>query len=342
MNIDFNGDWQFFSQEGEALADAKIEMSMLQEPPVDNPFYRLPFNGNVGIEGSSLNRQGYGLSYINNSVEPVSINNASQTIKTYSDSGSNALARISTAQSTSLLALNTSPSTRGRILAVDLTGGSGNIAFQPSRATPIMMKVHSGIKDEPFAAFYQMNVGGSPVEVGSAANYWSGAGTCLDFTGVPVYEAFDEKPDRSATETDPLIDWQNTYAIDWENATEEGDVYLRTITYTSPEADTVMQATYPRGDITLITPNEEGESVALNGINGMAFNSFSGGSAGKITSMNQVFDLVKDGSICVVGNGSSASFYWNPQTIYNEGGENASIHEITQGLAAGDTCIGGS
>ena len=318
-----------------------VELSLIEEPKVDNPFYRLPFNGNVGMEGGTLNRQGYGISYINNG-DAISINNAGQTVKTIGDSGSNALSKIATQNNSSILALNTSPSTRGKILSVDLTGGNGNLVFQPSRATPVMLKMTSDVTDEPFGAFYQMTVAGTPIDVGSAANYWSGAGSCLDFTGVPVYEAFDEKPDRAATEADPILDWQNTYAIDWQESQQKGDVYLRTIVYTNPEADTVMQAVHPQGRVSLITPDQEGGNVALNGISSMQFNSFSGGSSGKITSVSQVFDLVKDGGICVLSNGSTASFYWNPQTIFNQTGEQNNIHELTQNLAAGSTCIGRS
>jgi len=138
------------------------------------------------------------------------------------------------------------------------------------------------------------------------------------------------------------IDWQNTYAIDWQESQQKGDVYLRTIVYTNPEADTVMQAVHPQGRVSLITPDQEGGNVALNGISSMQFNSFSGGSSGKITSVSQVFDLVKDGGICVLSNGSTASFYWNPQTIYTQDGEQGNIHDITQGLKAGSTCIGRS
>jgi hypothetical protein len=337
---DFNSDWLMFDQAGKPLVNVNVELSLVEAPAVDNPFYRLPFNGNVGMEGGTLNRQGYGISYINNSGDAISINNASQTVTTTGDSGSNALEIIATQYNTSVLALNTSPSTRGKILSVDLSGNNGNLIFQPSRATPVMLKVTSDITDQPFAAFYQMTIAGTPIDVGSTANYWSGAGSCLDFTGVPVYEAFDEKPDRSATDSDPILDWQNTYAIDWQEAQQKGDVYLRTITYTNPEADTVMQAVYPQGRITLTTPDQEGDNVALNGISSMQYNSFSGGSSGKITSVSQVFDLVKQGGICVLSNGSSASFYWNPQTIYTQTGENGNIHELTQNLTAGSTCIG--
>ena len=342
INIDFNNNWDFFDAKGDPAAEINVELSLIEEPNVDNPFYRLPFNGNIGMEGDSLNRQGYGLSYINNSGETISINNASQTVTTYNDSGSNAVGEMSTTYSKSFIALNTSPSTRGKLLSIEMDGSSGNMVFQPSRATPLLMKVSSDITEEPFSAFYRINVGGTPADVGSSANYWNGAGVCNDFSGVPVYEAFDEKADRAATETDSLIDWEYAYAIDWDEVVEEGDVYLRTITYASPEADTTMQAVQPLDDMSFITPDEEGTIVALNGISTMEFNSYAGGDTGKITSVSQIFDLVKEKQVCVVANGSTASFYWNPQAIYKQSGGSSNIHDVTESLTAGETCIGSS
>ena len=80
-----------------------------------------------------------------------------------------------------------------------------------------------------------------------------------------------------------------------------------------------------------LTPDETGEDVSLNGVAGNAEN---------INSIEDIFDLVENQTVCVVDSGRKASFFWNPKAIYELGGKERNISELTNSLSAGNTCIG--
>jgi len=338
---DFEKDWEFFNSNGEPSAYFNIELGLLNTPEVDSPFYRLPFDGLVGLQGDTLERQGYGLSYKNESEEFVTVSNELAPAKTFETSGSNAFTNANVQVERNLFKLNTSPQTRGKILEVQkLTGRDATIVFQPTQATPVMMKITKKDKtEEPFSAFYQVLENDVPVDTGNTLAYWSGAGTCLDFTGVPVTEQFFEKPDRAATQEDSLTDFQSIYGLDWQNAVKTGDVYLRTIIYADPLSDTVIRTIKSDAETEFITADERGSRVALHGVAGMPHNNFAGGTEGTINTIADLFDLIDDGEICITSTGNSTSFWWNPQTVYSTKGTQRNISELTNSLEAGNTCI---
>ena len=55
--------------------------------------------------------------------------------------------------------------------------------------------------------------------------------------------------------------------------------------------------------------------------------------------MQDVFDLVASGKICVSDSGSKARFFWNPETLYKQTSQ-TSVSAFTNGLVAGQTCVG--
>ncbi|MFH1586972.1 MAG: hypothetical protein ABID38_03900, partial [Candidatus Diapherotrites archaeon] len=163
--------------------------------------------------------------------------------------------------------------------------------------------------------------------------------SCLDFTGVPVYEAFDYSPDRAAKESD-LLNWANSYGVDWDESLYAGNVYLRTIIYGNQKDDLAIHAEMPLGDLSFLTPDEEGKDVSLNGIRTMPYNRLGAGENDLVNSIEDVFNLVEEGNICVTSTGNKMEFWWNPQIIYEYAGAKRSIHDETVGLVADSTCIG--
>ncbi|HZX34197.1 MAG TPA: hypothetical protein VFF09_02335, partial [archaeon] len=194
--------------------------------------------------------------------------------------------------------------------------------------------------EDNFSSFYVVSSSETPIDVGSTLTYWDGAGACLDFSGVVVTESFDYRPDRSALSTDPPLNWQKAYGIDFGAVNYAGDTYLRTIFYTNPLEDVKISAEYPEGKMQFLTPDDSGSKVPLSGVSGVAFNNPGGGSLGTVQSIEDVFNLVKGQSVCVVDSGRKASFFWNPKAVYEMRGGERNISDLTNSLEAGKTCIG--
>ena len=336
-------DWQFFETSGEPKAAIAIVVYKKDDAFPSSPFYSMPFDGMVGIKGNKYERKNYGTAYaLQNPAGFVGISNEAPPVKTYEDNGSSPVTKADVKVETNLYILNTAPATRGMLLEVDKkTGKSAGITFQPAHATPVIMKASkSKLSSEKESVYYSVLESNTPVDVGNTLNYWDGAGSCLDFTGIPATEAFYQKPDRAAAADDEVLDWENLYATDWERIDKKGDVYLRTIMFTNPKSSYVLKTNSASGELEFLTADEQGQLVGLNGVSRMPYNNYAAGSIGAIDSIADVFEMVKNGQACVTNTGSSTKFWWNPQSVYTANGRERNVSEFVNSLEAGKTCIG--
>ena len=335
LSILFGDEWTFFDGEGNPSAGIVAEFYHLDNPSPNSPFYRMPFNGLVGLENTVFDRVGYGVEYINMGEEIVKINDS--LVQTYSGVGSSALSHVTVEERTDIRSLNSIPSTRGNLLEVTANAGTGTgtLDFTPSLATPLMMRVNHEVNPNPFAAYYQLSRNGTPQDTGNTLTFWEGAGNCYDFGGTPIYEKFNYSPDRAGLPTDQYPSWPYLYAVDWERALVGGNAFLRTIFYTP--ADGAYSLNGEAGTARFITANypDYSTSQLLDGITTMPYNNASSA----IDSLQDVFDLVGEGKICVSDSGAKARFFWNPETIYKQTGQ-TSISALTNQLKAGITCLG--
>ncbi|HLC92099.1 MAG TPA: carboxypeptidase-like regulatory domain-containing protein [archaeon] len=337
-----NGKFTFFNADGTANAGINVEFYLIQEPSPNSAFYSIPFDGLVGLEGDSFNRQGYGTSFINSETgKLIAINNEAEPAKTYNDGGSNPVTFVNSHLEKSFYGLNASPSQRGNLLSIEKTAaGEADLRFAPSKATPVTLKVNAGsISAENLAAFYRITATEAPVDSGQTATYWDGAGACLDNTGTLITESFDTRPDRAAQPRDPVLNWQSAYGVDFGPVNYTGEVYIRTIFYTNPLEQFAIASELPAEKMQFITPDSKGSKVALGGVSGEQFNNPLGGTSGTVGSISDVFGLVQNEKVCVVDSGRNAQFFWNPKSIY-EMGEEKSISNLSNSLVAGQTCIG--
>jgi len=338
-----NDSYRFFNSNGEPSVWITIDFQLLQDPNPNSAFYSMPINGSIGLEGDSFNRNGYGVTFDNqNTGEKITINNDAQPTQTFSDAGSNPLVFVDSSLEKSFYSLNTSASERGNLLQVErLSAIKSRLKFSPSKATPVLLKVSANeIMEDDLSVFYVITSSTTPVDAGSSITYWEGAGACLDPTGVIITERFDQTPDRAAVSSDPVLNWQAAYAVDFGEVMYTGDTYVRTIIYTNPLRESTIKAEHPKDNMEFLTADEQGLEVQLNGVSGVPFNNSSGGSSGNVTSLEDVFDLVEEEMVCVIDSGRKASFFWNPKSIYEARGTQRSISEVTNSLEAGRTCIG--
>ncbi|MEK6902454.1 MAG: hypothetical protein AABX02_02600, partial [archaeon] len=331
----FADDWRFFTPEGTPKAGIGVSFYHLENPIPNSPFYRLPFDGMVGVENSTFNRVGYGMEYVNSESQAVSVNDS--LVQTYTGEGSTPITKLSTQVKDDLHTLNSVPSSRGNLLEVTslTTGENSDLVFTPSLATPVMMKVTHGVDTQPFSIYYHADAGNVPQDTGDTFTFWEGAGNCYDYSGVPIYEKFNFAPDRAATQEDKLTNWPYLYAVDWEKSLANGDAYLRTIVYTPPHTPYTLQV--EGGGAKLFTSNNKNPSSvqALDGISTLTYDNASSA----IDSIQDVFDLVSEGKICVSDSGVNARFFWNPETLYKQTSQ-TSISAETNKLKAGKTCVG--
>ncbi|QQR93115.1 MAG: hypothetical protein IPJ89_02655 [Candidatus Iainarchaeum archaeon] len=150
-----------------------------------------------------------------------------------------------------------------------------------------------------------------------------------------MYEKFNYSPDRAATPSDAITAWQLSYGVDWERSLSSGTESLRTIFYTPAGENYAIQSTTDYAKFLSANYPSPSNIVPLDGISSMPYNNPSL----FVDSLQDLFDLVGDRKVCISDSGVKARFFWNPETIYKQTSQ-TSIHAITQGLVAGQTCLG--
>lgn len=332
-----NGGWSLYDAYGKPNAEILVQFYKVKDPSPDSIFYYMPLDGYVGLD-SVNGRQFYGTNYINID-KPVAIVADPELLTTTELIGSNSFTLLTTELEQDFKSINSVAADRGFLMDIfEQAPYNIKMDFSPNYATPVALKMTQPKSDEPFSAYYELRESGRPVETGSNLTFWDGMGQCLDYSGVPVAEAFDFSPDREANDTDPLSNWQFAYAMDWGKADYVGDVYLKSVFYTPVERLYSLKAVKPES-LRFLTPNlNQQQSVELNGIVGMKYNSVSGLTS--VDKLSDLFELVEDQFVCVTNSGTRTAFWWNPKTLYEKAGAYSSVREIEEGLVADQSCIG--
>ncbi|MFH1239737.1 MAG: carboxypeptidase-like regulatory domain-containing protein [Candidatus Diapherotrites archaeon] len=322
VEIDFGDDWTFF-ENGQPKADIDLIMHNIAKPSRASPFYSLPLNGNVGLD-SDNGRQGYGVNYenANDVISIASAGSGNELISTSEIENPNALVTVNTEVNDNFKTINSIPATRGILLSLN----ENNLTFSPNYATPVLMKVHSEVTNNPFSAIYIVKENETPKDVGSIMTYWNGEGQCLDFSGDSVSTAFRNRAD-SETNAEDIVDmWEDAYKISWVNGVEiKGDVYLKSVFYT-PISNVYELTEIGETDVSFISPNGgPNPTIALRGISGTANNDQSGNQ--NVSSIAELFTMVSNEEVCITNDdGIETKFWWNPIHIGEvEGYANAGI-----------------
>ncbi len=333
LDVTYSDEWNFLDASGQPAATAKVVFYQIENPSPDSPFYDMPFDGAVGLEGNEYHRIGYGMEYTG--AGDLSLLTDEAPLK--SGSGSSAVRKLNIIPQGSVQRMNSIPSTRGSVLDISAQQTSLDylMQFSPSLATPLVMKVTHAESEVPFSAFYEMDEGSMPVNTGNTFTFWEGAGNCYDYTGVPAYEKFNYSPDRHAVSTDGLPDFQSAYGIDWPRAVVGGDEYLRTILYTPVQESFSFQTRTSSNRVLTANDATPSTSQLLDGISSMPLNNASS----QIHTIQDVFALVASQSVCVSNSGTQTRFFWNPAAVYSTPGQ-MNVSTYTNGLVAGQTCLG--
>ncbi|MBN2127143.1 MAG: hypothetical protein JW703_01990 [Candidatus Diapherotrites archaeon] len=305
IEAEFTDSWNFF-KEGFIETNINVSLHKLLDPTPNNAFYYLPLDGFVGLEEEGFDRTGYGVSFVNTDLEnPIQLTTGTTGLWTYPDLGSNPLEMVTVEKVESFEALNSNPGSMGNLFSLREENGGIKMNFAPNVPTPLMLKVSAEETSEPYSIYFRVKESGSLVSNTPNLTYWTGAGRCLDFTGLTIREKFLNSKDRKATQTDErnTSNWNGSYALDWDAVNYPGDVFLYTIFYTVPGKAYQFEA----DDAVAKSIGGYGKTVNL-------------GAENSVNSVEEILPLIEAEYVCVSQSGSSTSFWWNPKKVLEDGG----------------------
>ncbi|MEK6958518.1 MAG: hypothetical protein AABW59_00570 [archaeon] len=324
LNMDFNeqgGDYEnfvFLTDPVEDSASTEASVLLIKVPTTNSPFYNLPIDGEVGYD---TGREGYGSAYTNEGEDEVSFNNGTET---FEKASSNAMVTVTTQtnNAASYETANVSIATRGVLAAISSSSSGAEILFTPNYATPVILKYSLDGTSGYTGIEAQEN--DTPITDVSNLSYWTGAAKSKDFYGQSAVDVYYNTPDSILDVGD------NAYGFTWTDATVSGTMYLKTFIYV-PTAG-AYKLVSKEGSTAIWTADNDFTSLApLTGIGGMQYNSATDMSM--IETIDDLFTAVENGDVCVSGDGSNMSFWWNPAVLENSPGNNDSLANKELGLA---------
>ena len=294
-----NGSWNFY--EGDDLdVNAFVTFRFISSPETDSVFYRMPFNGFVGKTTSGYDRQGYGVSYLGDSIR---VDN--ENVITEEDYGSNSLRTITVTKSNDLSRINSNIETRGNLLSIKYNQTDNvDLIFTPSTPIPLLMSIDKS-NNSPLNVIYRLKDKSGNAISSTSLLRWTGVGSGCDFSGNSIYNM--TYYDRYAGDEGAV----SAYVVDWPQVLRTGKIYLRTVFY-SPE----------RESYSLENRSDQGVMVKFskNGTNYSSSVSLGEDDLTGIKSISDVFNLIKDNKVCVVNSydGKTSDFFYNPSEIFTE------------------------
>ena len=291
-----------------------VELLLVKKPSVDSPFYSMPFDGVLGQTGG---RQGYGSTYKNavNSENLITISNFGTKVTAFESGASNGITTITTNTKTSFDAMNASALTRGQLGSAIVSGASAELVLTPNYATPIIAR-HSMEGTSGEMSFALENTK-KAVPIGGNLSYWTGAAKSKDFYGGNAIDLFNNSPDYKLTNLG-----DNIYGFTFDDTTRAGSMYLKSVFFVPQDESRYNLVANSNGTSFWTTSSDFATNVELLGIPGMKYNNLQNGSY--IKSLQDLFDAVAEGKVCVSSDGASSSFWWNPTVIENTTGSTTS------------------
>jgi hypothetical protein len=153
---------------------------------------------------------------------------------------------------------------------------------------------------------------------GGNLSYWTGAAKSKDFYGSNAVEVYNNSPDYRLSKLG-----ENVYGFEFNDITNAGNMYLKSIFFVPHDESRYTINSKNTGTSFWTTSNEFSANAELLGIPGMKYNSLQNNSY--IKSIQDLFDAVEEGKVCVSSDGSSTSFWWNPAVIENTTGSTNSL-----------------
>jgi hypothetical protein len=295
----------------------EIQLLLIKTPSVDSPFYRMPIDGMLGTKGNG--RQGYGSTYKNIDADAggILISNDEFLVNTFDSAMSNGTTSVETTTKTNFEEVNVAPGTRGQIASISVSNNSASLKLAPTYATPLIGKITIDDVQEGKMA-YNLSTENKSIITGGNLAYWTGAAKTKNFYGGNAIDTFQDSADHRLTKLG-----DNVYGFEFDDISNNGTMLLKSLFFI-PADSAIYMLQANESSATFWTPSSEfAPNVQLGGIGGMTYNDQGGNS--KISSLQNLFDAVTEGKVCVSNDGSSTSFWWNPAVIETVEGSNSSM-----------------
>ncbi len=301
----------------------EIELLLVKSPSVDSPFYRMPFNGMLGSKGNG--RQGYGLSYKNIDTDSggIQVTNEGFGVNTFDSAVSNGITSVETKTKTTFEEVNVAPGTRGTIASASVSNNTATLKLAPTFVTPVIGRIT--IEENEGKMSYSLNTEKKAIITGGNIAYWTGAAKSKNFYGGNAIDSYQDSPDYRMTKLG-----DNVYGYEFNDISKPGTMLLKTLFFTPAETSSYILDAHDNKTSFWSTNSEFTSTIVLSGINGMTYNDQAGNS--KINSLQNLFNAVKEGKVCVSTDGSSSSFWWNPAVIEVQDGSTTSMNDKEQTL----------
>lgn len=300
--------WQLFDARGNPNAKITISMTKLHGAEPDSPFYYLPLDGQVGVKNGRI---GYGVNFNGDSII---IDNSTTPIRTVEISGSapvnDGVLTVTKSDSFKSMQIDN----RGIVAKLTRASGSPQLLFQPSNATPVILQVSKNSGSDAYA-IYQVGVGaptaGDATDIGPTLTLWNGIGaSCRGFDDT-VMSQQQFVPDTHGISARCALVGQNQrskYALEFcGEPVNFGTASYETVFYTPQGQEASIQLVDVASDSAkLIGTKGSGKSLPLNG----------NGVTPQINTLQDVFNLVSQGYMCVSPTNINTEFFWNPKKIF--------------------------
>jgi hypothetical protein len=185
---------------------------------------------------------------------------------------------------------------KGNVLTVQRRGDDVDFYFSPSVAVPMILNVTRNSAQDAYA-YYNVTVDGQVQETGSSLMQWTGIGEgCVDFAGSGMSN-WDNSGDMRADSAG------DGYGLSpsWRNAIRSGTVSLWGVLYAPQGTSTIMNITRASESASFDSSQGSGPQLNINTSN----------AANGVGSLKEVFDLVADEQVCVIG----SEYFWNTLAV---------------------------
>ncbi|HIH10411.1 MAG TPA: hypothetical protein HA254_07145 [Candidatus Diapherotrites archaeon] len=296
--------WKLFDTRGNPTATITIRMEKLKAAEPDSPFYYVPFDGLLGEKDGRI---GYGINFAG---DPVQVDNSRAPRRTVDITGSatipDGILTVSKGKNFKSMQVDE----RGVVAKLSRANGSPTLLFQPSNATPVILKIDKNTEEDAYA-IYEPAIDGDAVDVGQQLTLWNGIGAACRGFNDEVMSQQQFVPDTHGISTRCALvgpNQRSKYALEFcGKVVNYGSAYYETVFYTPQDSDSYLKLVDVSSDSAqFISEGAAGNQVPLNG-NGLT---------PKINSLEDIFSLVTAQSMCITGTSLNAEFFWNPKQIF--------------------------
>ncbi len=310
MGLLFDNDqFNFFNADvnTDLLANIKVEIIKNSDPITQNPFYHLPFNGEIGIyEGGA--RDDYGIEF-NNENQPLAVIKSPLGASFETDSSSGRKS-IDTAVLSDFGAVNNTDAG----LLLNVLQNQTRIVFAPSTATPVLLQMAPD-QGKVEAYYWLRDVSGNILLSSTTfMNSWTGTGstmkpdgTCVDYYGSNLANRI---LDSSVVDGTCAASVPGSYGFVYGPVQEE-QLYFETVFYV-PESYELNLRKSCQNNSYFYSPN--GRTETTNTPLSLTYTD----SRTRAVTLENVLNLITDEYVCVSSDNKGYYFWWNPQKVISE------------------------